>query len=73
MSITQTLHGTAIGLPISWGGARGVNVGIYGSPMECLGKHFYASFFFLYNGTLKSRHHEAFIWIDVLSTAGQEL
>ena len=25
------------GLPISWGGARGVNVGIYGSPMECLG------------------------------------
>ena len=24
-SLTQTLHGTAIGLPISWGGARGVN------------------------------------------------
>ena len=22
-------HGTAIGLPISWGGARGFNVGIY--------------------------------------------
>ena len=34
---TQTFHGTAIGLPISWGGASGVNVGIYGSPMECLG------------------------------------
>ena len=31
------LAGTAIGLPISWGGARGVNVGIYGSPMECPG------------------------------------
>ena len=24
-------------MPISWGGAMGVNVGIYGSPMECLG------------------------------------
>ena len=24
-------------MPISWGGARGVNVGICGSPMECLG------------------------------------
>ena len=34
--VSQTLHGTAIGLPISWGGLR-VNVGIYGSPMECLG------------------------------------
>ena len=22
---------------LHWGGARGVNVGIYGSPMECLG------------------------------------
>ena len=22
---------------MSWGGARGVNVGIYGSPMECMG------------------------------------
>ena len=27
--ISQTLHGTAICMPISWGGARGVNVGIY--------------------------------------------
>ena len=35
---TQIFHGTAIGLPISWGGARGVNAGIMdGSPMECLG------------------------------------
>ena len=25
-----TIHGTAVGLPISWGGARGVNVSIYG-------------------------------------------
>ena len=24
-------------MPISWGGARGVNVAIYGSPMECMG------------------------------------
>ena len=24
-------------MPISWGGVRGVNVSIYGSPMECLG------------------------------------
>ena len=32
---TQTLHGTAIGLPITWGGARGVCLGrhIHGSPM----------------------------------------
>ena len=34
-------HGTAIGLPINWGGAMGVNGAaydiIYGSPMECLG------------------------------------
>ena len=26
---SQTLHGTAIGLPISWGGARGVNGAAY--------------------------------------------
>ena len=32
------LFGTAIGLPISWGGARGVCLGrqSYGSPMECM-------------------------------------
>ena len=28
-AISQTLHGTATYMPISWGGARGVNVGIY--------------------------------------------
>ena len=28
---------TAIGLPISWGGLGGQLIGIYGSPMECLG------------------------------------
>ena len=31
------LHGTAIYMPISWGGARGQWGGIDGSPMECMG------------------------------------
>ena len=37
MILTQTLHGTAIGLPISWDGFGGQLIGIYGIPMECLG------------------------------------
>ena len=35
--ISQTLHGTAIGLPINWGGFGDQWGGIHGSPMECLG------------------------------------
>ena len=35
--ITHTLHGTAIGLPINWGGARGVNGAAYVPYMERLG------------------------------------
>ena len=36
----DTTHGTAIGLPINWGGLGGQRGGIYGSPMgspmECM-------------------------------------
>ena len=38
--IPDTTNGTAIGLPISWGGARGVNVGINSYKFhtwECMG------------------------------------
>ena len=36
-NIPDTTHGTAIGLPISWGGFGGQWGGIYGSRMECPG------------------------------------
>ena len=36
--IPDTIHGTVIGLPISWGGGFGGQlIGIYSSPIECLG------------------------------------
>ena len=43
-------------MPISWSGARGVNVGIYSSPMECMG---------MWNGYDTWRCHGAAPWHSI--------